>query len=107
VRADARSLDLASALVSVAEELFQRPVLPGRAKGTTYFDDASWHRDSEHELAGVAPGIDQRYRATYHRTVRTPVRRRHDPLLVTGADWRRAFLAAADLKGYATSSPDG
>jgi hypothetical protein len=47
------SLDLASALASVAEELFQRGVLPGRAKGTTYFGDTSWHRDSELNLASL------------------------------------------------------
>jgi hypothetical protein len=47
------SLDLASALASVAEELFQRRVLPGRAKGTAYFGDTSWHRDSELDIASL------------------------------------------------------
>jgi hypothetical protein len=47
------SLDLGSALASVAEELFQRPVLPGRAKGTRYVGDTNWHRDSEHDLASL------------------------------------------------------
>jgi Phytanoyl-CoA dioxygenase (PhyH) len=47
------SLDLASAVASVAEELFQRPVLPGRAKGTKYVGDTSWHRDSEHDVASL------------------------------------------------------
>jgi hypothetical protein len=47
------SLDLAGALASVAEELLQRRVLPGRAKGTRYFGDTSWHRDSELEIASL------------------------------------------------------
>jgi hypothetical protein len=47
------SLELASALAPVAEELFQRPVLPGRAKGTNYVGDTSWHRDSERDLASL------------------------------------------------------
>src|SRR5262245_55881688 len=47
------SLELASALASVAEELLQRRVLPGRAKGTRYFGDTSRHRDSDLDIASV------------------------------------------------------
>jgi hypothetical protein len=47
------SLDLTLALATVAEELVQRSVLPGRAKGTKYFADTSWHRDSEHDIQSV------------------------------------------------------
>ena len=47
------SLDLAGALTSAAEKLLQRRVLPGRAKGTRYFGDTSWHRDSELDIASV------------------------------------------------------
>jgi hypothetical protein len=37
----------------VAEELLQRDVLPGRAKGTRYFGDTSWHRDTELDIASL------------------------------------------------------
>jgi hypothetical protein len=47
------SLELARALASVAEELLQRRVLSGRAKGTLYFGDTSWHRDSELDIASL------------------------------------------------------
>jgi hypothetical protein len=47
------SLDLVGALAPVAEELLQRGVLPGRAKGTRYFGDTSWHRDSELDIASL------------------------------------------------------
>jgi hypothetical protein len=47
------SLDLAGRLASVAESLLQRPVLPGRAKGTRYFSDTSWHRDSEYGIQSL------------------------------------------------------
>jgi hypothetical protein len=47
------SMDLTSILASVAEDLLQRAVLPGRAKGTKYVGDTSWHRDSELGIASL------------------------------------------------------
>jgi hypothetical protein len=47
------SLDLARTLSSVAKELLGRSVLPGRAKGTEYFSDTSWHRDSQHDIQSI------------------------------------------------------
>jgi hypothetical protein len=47
------SLDLTSLLASVAEDLLQRAVLPGRAKGTKYLGDTSWHRDSELDITSL------------------------------------------------------
>jgi hypothetical protein len=47
------SMDLTSVLASVAEDLLQRAVLPGRAKGTKYVGDTSWHRDSELDIASL------------------------------------------------------
>jgi hypothetical protein len=47
------SLDLSRALASFVEGLVQRSVLPGRAKGTRYFGDTSWHRDSEHDIQSL------------------------------------------------------
>ena len=48
-----QSLDLARTLAPVAEELLGRGALPGRAKGTEYSSDTSWHRDSEHDIQSV------------------------------------------------------
>jgi hypothetical protein len=48
-----QSLDLACTLAPVAEELLGRGALPGRAKGTEYSSDTSWHRDSEHDIQSV------------------------------------------------------
>jgi hypothetical protein len=41
------SVQLVVRLAAVAAELLQCDVLPGRAKATTYFGSARWHRDSE------------------------------------------------------------
>lgn len=48
------SLALLDRFAGVAEELLERAVLPGRAKGTRYYGDSGWHRDSERDLASVA-----------------------------------------------------
>jgi hypothetical protein len=40
------SLSLLDRLGAVAETLFERPVLPTRAKGTRYFGESPWHVDS-------------------------------------------------------------
>jgi hypothetical protein len=45
------SLALLDRLAIVAAELLGREVLPGRVKGTRYFGDTAWHRDSEQALA--------------------------------------------------------
>ena len=45
------SLVLLDRLAVLAAELLGREVLPGRAKGTRYFGDTGWHRDSEDALA--------------------------------------------------------
>jgi hypothetical protein len=41
------SLSLLDRLGTVAETLFEGPVLPTRAKGTRYFGETPWHVDSE------------------------------------------------------------
>jgi hypothetical protein len=40
------SLSLLDRLGAVAETVFERPVLPTRAKGTRYFGESPWHVDS-------------------------------------------------------------
>src|SRR5690349_16855164 len=45
---------LADALAGAAARALGRPVLPGRAKGTTYFGDSGWHCDSELDIPSVA-----------------------------------------------------
>ncbi len=45
------SLGLLDRLAVVAAALLGREVLPGRVKGTRYFGDTGWHRDSEDTLA--------------------------------------------------------
>ncbi len=41
------SVDLTLKLADLANELLGAPVLPGRAKATTYFGATNWHRDSD------------------------------------------------------------
>lgn len=48
------SLGLLDQFVVVAADLLERAVLPGRAKGTRFFGDTGWHRDSERDLPSVA-----------------------------------------------------
>lgn len=48
------SLGLLDRFAGVAAELLERAVLPGRAKGTRYYGDSGWHRDSERDLSSVA-----------------------------------------------------
>ncbi len=45
------SLGLLDRLAIMAAELLGREVLPGRVKGTRYFGDTGWHRDSDRPLA--------------------------------------------------------
>jgi hypothetical protein len=47
------SLELLDRFAVMAAELLGRPVLPGRAKGTRYYGDTGWHRDSEHPIASL------------------------------------------------------
>jgi hypothetical protein len=45
------SLELLDRFAIVAAQLLGRDVLPGRAKGSRYYGDTGWHRDSENSLA--------------------------------------------------------
>ena len=47
------SLGLLDQFAVMAAELLGRPVLPGRAKGTRYYGDSGWHRDSEHPIPSL------------------------------------------------------
>jgi hypothetical protein len=47
------SLSLLDRLGEVAERLFDRPVLPTRAKGTRYFGETPWHVDSVLPVASL------------------------------------------------------
>ena len=47
------SLDLLDRFASVATELLGRQVIPGRAKGTRYYGDTGWHRDSDRALPSL------------------------------------------------------
>jgi hypothetical protein len=47
------SLALLDRFSAIAAELMGRAVLPGRAKGTRYFGDTAWHRDSDHAIASL------------------------------------------------------
>lgn len=47
------SLSLLDRLGAVAETLFERPVLPTRAKGTRYFGESPWHVDSSLPVASL------------------------------------------------------
>jgi hypothetical protein len=47
------SLDLVVQFSMVAAELLDGPVLPGRAKATTYFGSTGWHRDAESSTRSV------------------------------------------------------
>jgi hypothetical protein len=47
------SLELTGALADLAAELLARPVLPGRSKGTRYYGNSSWHRDSDHDVSSL------------------------------------------------------
>jgi hypothetical protein len=47
------SLSLLDRLGAVAETLFDRPVLPTRAKGTRYFGETPWHVDSVLPVASL------------------------------------------------------
>jgi hypothetical protein len=47
------SLGLLDQFAVTAAELLGRQVLPGRAKGTRYYGDTGWHRDSEHHIASL------------------------------------------------------
>ena len=47
------SLSLLDRLEAVAETLFDRPVLPTRAKGTRYFGETPWHVDSALPVASL------------------------------------------------------
>ena len=55
------SVSLVSDLALVAAELLGRVVLPVRAKGTEYFGETAWHRDSELPIlasVGLAAYLD-------------------------------------------------
>ncbi|HZT65681.1 MAG TPA: phytanoyl-CoA dioxygenase family protein [Acidimicrobiales bacterium] len=47
------SIRLLERFALTAEMLLGRRVLPVRAKGTRYYGDTAWHRDSEHGVASV------------------------------------------------------
>jgi hypothetical protein len=47
------SLGLLDQFAVTAAELLDRPVLPGRAKGTRYYGGTGWHRDSEHPIPSL------------------------------------------------------
>ena len=47
------SLSLLDRLGAFAETLFERPVLPARAKGTRYFGETPWHVDSSLSVESV------------------------------------------------------
>jgi hypothetical protein len=47
------SLALVDKFSVIAADLLGRAVLPGRAKGSRYFGDTSWHRDSEHDVVSL------------------------------------------------------
>ena len=48
------SLDLLDRFAIVGAELLGKQVLPGRAKGTRYYGDTGWHRDSHSALPSLA-----------------------------------------------------
>ena len=47
------SLGLLDRFSGIAADILGRTVLPGRAKGTWYYGDTGWHRDSEHDVPSL------------------------------------------------------
>lgn len=47
------SLGLLDQFAAVAAEMLGRAVVPGRAKGTRYYGDTGWHRDSKHQIPSL------------------------------------------------------
>jgi hypothetical protein len=91
------SLELARALASVAEELLRRRVLSGRAKGTTYFGDTSWHRDSELDIAslGCIAYLDRLTAATGALRI-LPLSHTNQTMELPAAGWKGGVAIGSD-----------